>query len=349
MTIQNISNYISDTKQNILASDSSVNTFAHAVDTNELLLKQQTGWMQWTPPHNSGVYQLPGSDVYVQNGPLTHIDISDTSTQLIGTDKQNVRNTNDTIKQLVPQVGHWNMGPATTTGAPVLHSDLINNLPGLRFTEESSLVTTDPHVRNRPYHGDFTVFLVIKLIKYYNDWGDSTIRDSLDINLDGTLWGSHNTHRGVDSIGGHVIGLGYDYSSTIIYLRPHGISRTHSHHLQIKNTEEPYLSGVDLLTTPMVICCKFHSSHNGLSFADETTDVDLFTVGDSILSLNVCNYNKYTQSTTNQVHVLNPIRIGGDGAFDLGEFILFNNKLTAQEENLIGSHLANKWGSVWQS
>jgi hypothetical protein len=352
MTTQNISDYISDTKSNILASQASVNTFAHAVDTNELLLKQSNGWTQWRLDHNTGAYQLPDTSIVLQHAPLTHVDVSDTRTQLLGTDQQDIRHTDNQLKQLVPQTGAWTMSPCDDSSTPVVLNNSLNGLTSLRFNATASLITSDLNVRTRPYHGDFTAFTVVKLIRYYNDWDDITLNSSEDKNLDGMIWGSHNTHGGYDGQGGQYVGAWFDHVTTAFYIRPTGNGLHQSHQAIISNTNEPYLSGVDLLEMPIVICSQYHSSHNSLSHKHQTTDPDLHTTGGSTISVNVCNYQKVVYQDNygpQYACILNGLRFGGEGGFDLGEFVLFNSALERDEINTVGSHLANKWGSVWQS
>lgn len=352
MTTQNISDYISDTKSNILASQASVNTLAHAVDTNELLLKRSTGWTQWRLDHNTGAYQLPDTNIVLQHAPLTHVDVSDTRTQLLGTDRQDIRHTNDQLKQLVPQAGTWTMEPCNNSSAPVLNDNTLNGLASLRFNSTASLITSDLNVRTRPYHGDFTAFAVVKLIRYYSDWGETALHSSEDKNLDGLIWGSHNTHGGYDGQGGQYVGAWFDHATTAFYIRPIGNGMHQSHHAQVTNSNEPYLSGVDLLEMPIVICSQYNSSHNSLSHKHQSTDPDLHTTGGVTITVNVCNYQKYTGHSnygTQYSCILNGLRFGGEGGFDLGEFVLFNSALERDEIDAVGSHLATKWGSVWQS
>ena len=348
MTTVNISKYISDTKQNILSSGASENTFAHAVDTNELLLKLSTGWTQWRFDDSTGVYQLPDTDIVTSGLPLTHIDVSDTRTGLINHHNLNARDTKTDMARVTPQIGGWIMTKATNSNMPTLHDNLLNGKPGIKFLNKDSLITHDIDVRQRVYHGSFTMFMVFKLHKYWNEWGDNTLQNRIGRTLMGTLWGSSNAHMGQDNSGGQTIGAWFDHNvNTDIHLRPMGSGLIQSHYVRIRNSNEPYLSGHDLMEIPIVLCMHYGSSYNGVAFADESTNVDVSSSGGSIISMSICNYQNYAWSSTSSVHTLNGLRIGGYGGFDLGEFILYNNTLPRDEVNHIGAHLANKWGSVW--
>jgi len=352
MTTQNISKYISDTKRNILSADVSNNTFAHAIDTNELLLKRDGSWIEWRFDHNTGFYQLPGTDITLNHTPLTHIDISDTNTKIHDNDGFDVRGSNRMFDRVYAQAGAWSMSNNSDTKTPTYHDNLINNLPGLYFSSKNSLVTTDLDVRQRVYHGDFTAFIVVELHKYYESLDSNVLHDSMDLVLDGMLWGSHAVHTGIDSHGGSNIGLWYDrvYSGQTgyIYIRPMGQGMHQSHHAQIKSNNEPFLSGTDLTTIPMIICSQYHSAYNGVGYSNETSAADL-KPGSSIASVNVCNYQSYVATSNGRVHTLNGLRIGNKGGFKLGEYMMFNSALSTSEINDVGSHLATKWGSVWQS
>lgn len=352
MTTQNISKYISDIKGNILKADVSNNTFAHAIDTNELLLKRDGSWIEWRFDHNTGFYQLPGTDIVLNHTPLTHLDISDTNTKIHNSDGFDIRGTTMPIDRLHAQTGNWSMSNNSDQQPPSYHDNLINNKPGLRFTQNNSLVTTDQHARQRVYHGNFTVFIVVELHKYYENLNTNELHDSMDRIIDGMFWGSHAVHGGYDNNGGNNIGLWYDrtFSSSTgyLYIRPMGLGMHQSHHAQVKSNNEPYLSGTDLSITPMVICSQYHAAYNGVGYSNESSDVDM-SPASNIASVNVCNYQFYSAQSNGYMHTLNGLRFGGKGGFNLGEYMLFNNTLSVDEINSVGSHLATKWGSVWQS
>jgi hypothetical protein len=352
MTTQNISKYISDTKRNILTADVSDNTFAHAIDTNELLLKRDGSWIEWRFDHNTGFYQLPGTSIVLNHTPLTHLDISNTNTKIHNSDGVDARNISSSIDRVYAQAGSWSMSNNNDQAPPSYHDNLINNMPGLRFLSYNSLVTTDHHVRQRVYHGNFTAFIVVELRKYYESLDSNELHDSMDRIIDGMFWGSHAVHIGIDGIGGNNIGLWYDrtYSGTTgyLYIRPMGLGMHNSHHVQIRSDNEPFVSGTDLSTSPMVICSQYHSAYNGVGYSNESSEVD-FDPTSSIASVNVCNYQTYTAQSVTFTHTLNGLRFGGKGGFNLGEYMLFNSALSTDEINSVGSHLATKWGSVWQS
>lgn len=348
MTTQNISKYISDTKKNILIADVSDNTFAHAIDTNELLLKRDGSWIEWRFNHNTGTYQLPGTDIVVNNTPLTHLDVSDTNTILHNNDGIDIRGSNMPIDRVHAQAGTWSMTNNTNQQPPVYRENLINNLPGLYFSNNSSLVTTDLHVRQRVFHGDFTAFMVVKPRNYYQDWGDTTPYDSFDRRVESMLWGSHSVHLGVDGYGGHNIGLWLDQASTAFYVRPMGLGLYQSHQAQIRTDTEPYTSGIDLRETPMIICSQYNSAHNSMGYTLETSDPDPIPTS-NIVTVNVCNYQFYTARANSYTHTLAGLRLGGKGGFNLGEFMIFNSAMSTNDINNVGSHLATKWGSAWQS
>jgi len=348
MTTQNISKYISDTKRNILTADVSNNTFAHAIDTNELLLKRDGSWIEWRFDHNTGFYQLPGTDIVLNHTPLTHLDISDTNTRIHNSDGVDARVGTMGVDRVYAQAGSWSMSNNSDQAPPSYHDSLINNKPGLSFTKNNSLVTTDPHVRQRVYHGDFTTFIVVMLHKYYVSLDSSELHDNVDRVIDGMLWGSHAVHHGVDGQGGSNIGMWYDRGVGYMHIRPMGMGMHQSHYTQIRSTNEPFLSGTDLSITPMVICSQYHAAHNGVGHSNESSDV-FMNISSNMASVNVCNYQSYTATSNNYMHTLNGLRIGGKGGFNLGEFIIFNSALSIDEIDTVGSHLATKWGSVWQS
>jgi len=348
MTTINISKYISDTKQNILKSNANENTFAHAVDTNELLLKLSTGWTQWRFDDSTGVYQLPDTSIVTSGLPLTHIDVSDTRTEMTNHHNMNARDKKTDMRRVTPQTGSWIMSNATNSTMPTLHDNLLNGRPGLRFLQKDSLITQNINVRQRVYHGEFTMFMVFKLHKYFNGWDDNTLQNRVGRTLTGTLWGSSNAHLGSDNHGGETIGAWFDHNSnTDLHLRPMGNSSNQSQYVRIRNSNEPYLSGIDLMEIPIVLCMQYSSKYNGITFADETSRADITSPGGSTISMNACNYQTYAWASKYSVNTMNGLRIGGSGGFDLGEFILYNNTLPRDEVHQIGSHLANKWGSVW--
>ena len=352
MTTQNISKYITDTKRNILTADVPDNTFAHAIDTNELLLKRDGSWIEWRFDHNTGFYQLPGTDIVLNHTPLTHLDISDTNTKIHNSDSVDIRNTISSIDRVYAQTGSWSMSNNSDQAPPSYHDNLINNMPSLRFLTNNSLVTTDHHVRQRVYHGDFTAFIVVELHKYYESLDTNELHDSIDRIIDGMFWGSHAVHHGVDSDGGSNIGLWYDRahssSTGYLYLRPMGLGMMHGHNARVASNNEPFLSGTDLSTSPMVICSQYHAAHNGVGYSSESSDVDLNPTS-NVASVNVCNYQFKVVQSDGYMNTLNGLRFGGKGGFNLGEYMLFNSALSVDEIDSVGSHLATKWGSVWQS
>lgn len=348
MTTQNISKYISDTKGNILKADVSNNTFAHAIDTNELLLKRDDSWIEWRFDHNTGFYQLPGTDIVLNHTPLTHLDISDTNTKIHNSDGFDIRGTSMPVDRVYAQAGSWSMSNNSDRKPPSYHDNLINNMPGLNFTINDSLVTTDHHARQRVYHGEFTAFIVVELHKYYENLDTNTLHDSMDLGIEGMLWGSHAVHHGSDNLGGSNVGVWYDRGVGYIYIRPMGLGMHQSHAAQIRNVNEPFLSGIDLTLKPMVICSQYHAAHNGVGYSNESSDVDM-DVSSNIATVNVCNYQFYTGQSNGYMHTLNGLRFGAKGGFNLGEYMLFNSVLSIDEINNVGSHLATKWGSVWQS
>ena len=350
MTLKNISKYISDTKRNILNSDHPEDTFAHAVDTNELLHKQSNKWVTWRMDHNMGSYNLPDTNITTQNTPLLHMDVSDISTSILDHDKQRVHHESIEIKSVIPQVSGWVMSNPSVSRPPLYDQSLINNLPGLKFTNKSALMTHDNMVNSRVYHGDFTVFMAVQLHEYYINWNESVITDNPDRTNVGLLWGCHNSHAGSSSTYTSThIGGWYEHSINRIAIRPIGARLMHSHGANISPTSEPYLSGVDLKDAPMIICWQYSSSHNGLYHTHESSEPDLHAPGGCVMSININNYIKSTWSSDIDELVLSGLRLGGLGGFNLGEYLIYNNTMNQNDINNIGSHLATKWGADWQS
>ena len=340
-----INKYIKDTEHNILLNDRSVDgTFAFATDTGKLFLSDNNRWVVWEPKSKQSRFEYPGLDLVLDSQPLVLIDATDMSTMYNNT---NTRLSDlDATESQVARIDNLvtckhNLQQPTFIQQPTCVKNLFGNLPGIRFDNKQTLFSQTGSTRDT---GSFTLMLVMRNHTIHETW--NTPRADVSLQSRRGICGDYN-YRSITT--GKTFGLAVYEQPTYIRYHLNGgniNSDSNAHTISSGSDDDLNDVGIDPHNDPLIITLigdgntrlekqtMSHMSINGGLFGGQK----VFPEGDFFeLTSFALGTGARAGSTTYS------------GGLDVGYCVLFNDVLTPNQLNILGSHLADKFNTTWKN